>query len=81
LSLHHRHCAQFSLGVVIIDLVESLEFLYAVVDEFLEFREEHLIAVLASVGCHVRHQALAAHQFPIIIDWKYSIRDERDKEW
>lgn len=61
-------------------MVQRVELFNTVVEQFLELREEHLVAIVAAVVCHVGHDALTAHEFTIIIDRKDRRRDERDTE-
>lgn len=74
-----QHCGQFLTRFLFFSSVEMVEFLYAVLLDLKKLRYEKLVAIQYRSVDHVGYEALVPNKSYLIIDWKYTGRDERDR--
>ena len=74
-----KHTCNFLTGFLFFYPVELVEFLHAVFLDLQELRYEKLVTIQYRSMEHIRDEALVTNQRYLVIDWKYTGRDERDR--
>ena len=77
--MNTQHCGQFLARFLAFSSVEMVEFLYAVLLDLKKLRYEKLVAIQYRSVDHVGYEALVLDKVLLVIDWKYTGRDERDR--